>query len=142
MLGGVLGFIQDDPFVGVAGAIVGMVIPLGYVSLLRIRRMRSIREELPVVIDMLARTTRAGQSIDQAIELCATESSGLLAAEFRQCCRQLEMGRSFDGVMNSLSARVHRRDAAPDDDACRATRLWRQLVRDARTHVKRQSATA
>ena len=106
VLGGVLGFIQDDPFVGVAGAIVGMVIPLGYVSLLRIRRMRSIREELPVVIDMLARTTRAGQSIDQAIELCAAELSGLLAAEFRQCCRQLEMGRSFDGVMNSLSARV------------------------------------
>lgn len=107
VVGGGLGFIQDDPLVGIAGALVGLLIPLGYVAILRSRRMRAIRDELPVVLDMLARTTRAGKSVDQAIDVCATELSGPLAAEFRQCSRQLEMGRSFDSVMKSLSARVH-----------------------------------
>lgn len=106
VFGGGLGFTQDDPLVGVAGAMVGLLIPLGYVSLLRVRRMKAIREELPVVLDMLARTTRAGKSVDQAIEVCASELSGPLAAEFRQCSRQLEMGRAFEGVMQSLAARI------------------------------------
>ena len=106
VFGGSVGFFEDDPLVGIAGAMVGLLIPLGYVSLLRLRRMKTIREELPIVLDMLARTTRAGKSVDQALEVCAAELSGPLAAEFRQCSRQLEMGRSFDGVMQSLSARV------------------------------------
>lgn len=106
VLGGGFGLYEDDPLVGVAGAIIGLLLPLGYLALRRLRRMRAIREELPVVLDMLARTTRAGKSVDQAIELCATELSGPLAAEFRQCSRQLEMGRSFDGVLQSLANRV------------------------------------
>lgn len=106
VFGGPMGFYHDDPLVGVASAMVGLLLPLGYISLLRMRRMRAIRDELPVVLDMLARTTRAGKSVDQAIELCASELSGPLASEFRQCSRQLDMGRSFDGVMQSLAARV------------------------------------
>lgn len=106
VVGGVLGFVQDDPLVGVAGAIIGLLVPLGYISLLRSRRMRAIRDELPVLLDMLARTTRAGKSVDQAIDLCAAELNGPLAAELRQCSRQLELGRSFDGVLQSLARRV------------------------------------
>lgn len=106
VFGGGVGFLEDDPLAGVAGALTGLLLPLGYLSLRRLRRMRAIREELPVVLDMLARTTRAGKSVDQALEVCAAELSGPLAVEFRQCSRQLEMGRSFDGVMQSLSARV------------------------------------
>ncbi len=106
VFGGGVGLFEDDPLVGIAGAMAGLLIPLGYISLLRLRRMKAIREELPVVLDMLARTTRAGKSVDQALELCAAELSGPLAAEFRQCSRQLEMGRSFDSTMKSLAARV------------------------------------
>lgn len=106
VFGGGVGLFEDDPLVGIAGAMAGLLIPLGYISLLRLRRMKAIREELPVVLDMLARTTRAGKSVDQALELCAAELSGPLAAEFRQCSRQLEMGRSFDSAMKSLAARV------------------------------------
>ncbi len=106
VFGGGVGFFEDDPLVGIAGAMVGLLIPLGYIALLRLRRMKAIREELPIVLDMLARTTRAGKSVDQALEVCAAELSGPLAAEFRQCSRQLEMGRSFESVMKSLAARV------------------------------------
>lgn len=106
VVGGICGFVQDDPLAGIAGAIVGMLGPLFYISIRRMKRMRGIRDELPVLLDMLARTTRAGKSVDQAIDVCSAELNGPLAAEFRQCSRQLEMGRSFDSVMKSLSSRV------------------------------------
>lgn len=104
--GGILGFLEDDPLMGVGGAMIGILLPLMYIAFQRMRRMRQIRNELPTVLDMLARTTRAGKSVDQALELVATEMSGPLGAEFRQCSRQLEMGRSFDGAIRSLAARV------------------------------------
>lgn len=105
-LGGSIGLFQEDPLFAVAGGMIGIVVPLAIVSVMRMRRMRAIREELPVLLDMLARSTRAGKSVDQAIDLCATELNGPLGHELRQCARQLEMGRSFDGVMKSLAARV------------------------------------
>jgi len=68
--------------------------------------MRAIREQLPYVLDMLARATRAGQSVEQAIALVGHEAGGVLGTEFRKCEQQLEMGRAFDKVLKSLSARV------------------------------------
>ena len=105
-LGGGLGLFQDDPLFAVVGGLIGIAVPIGYISIKCLQRMRAIRLELPIVLDMLARATRAGKSVDQAIELCGAELSGPLGHEFRQCSRQLEMGRSFDGVMQSLAARV------------------------------------
>ena len=104
--GGILGFLEDDPLLGVGGAMLGILLPLLYIAFQRIVRMRQIREELPIVLDMIARTTRAGKSVDQAIDLVAAEVGGPLGKEFRQCSRQLEMGRSFDGAMRSMAARV------------------------------------
>lgn len=104
--GGVLGFLEDDPLMGVGGALLGIVLPLLYYVYLRMRRMSQIREELPVVLDMVARTIRAGKSVDQAIELVATESTGPLGAEFRQCSLQLQMGRGFESAVRSMAARV------------------------------------
>ncbi len=104
--GGILGFFQDDPLLGVGGAMIGILVPLLYIAYQRTRRMNQFREELPTVLDMIARTTRAGKSVDQAIELVASEVTGPLGMEFRQCSRQLEMGLSFDRAVRSLAARV------------------------------------
>lgn len=106
LAGGIFGLLEDDPLMGVGGAIVGMVLPLLYYVYLRMQRMSQIREELPVVLDMIARTIRAGKSIDQAIELVATETTGPLGAEFRQCSLQLQMGRGFEAAMRSLASRI------------------------------------
>lgn len=104
--GGILGFLEDDPLMGVGGAMVGILLPLMSIVFQRIRRMKQIREELPIVLDMIARTTRAGKSVDQALDMVATEVTGPLGAEFRQCSRQLEMGRSFEGAVRSMASRV------------------------------------
>ncbi len=104
--GGILGFLEDDPLLGVGGAMLGILLPMLFIVFQRMRRMSRIREELPIVLDMIARTTRAGKSVDQTLDLVAAEVTGPLGGEFRQCSRQLEMGRSFEGSVRSMAARV------------------------------------
>lgn len=106
LAGGICWLYTDDPLKGVACALAGMTLPLLWLVVQRSRRMRTIREQLPHVLDMLARATRAGQSVEQAIALVAAEAGGALGAEFRRCEQQLEMGRAFDRVLKSLATRV------------------------------------
>lgn len=106
LVGGSFWLYGGDPLQGAIGGIVGLAVPLVGLILLRGRRMRAIREQLPHVLDMLARSTRAGQSVEQAIALVGQEAGGVLGAEFRRCEQQLAMGRAFDRVLKSLASRV------------------------------------
>jgi tight adherence protein B len=83
-----------------------MSVGLSGMWIYRVRRMREIREQLPNVLDMLARAVRAGTSLDQAIKIVGSEAGGVLGREFTQCARQLEMGRSLPAVVKSLAMRV------------------------------------
>lgn len=105
-LGGSGWFYTFEPAIALGGAVTGMLVPLAVLAVRRSWRITSIRKELPHVLDMMARATRAGQSTEQAIELVAAEAGGLLGPEFGHCARQLSMGRSFDRVMKSLAHRV------------------------------------
>jgi tight adherence protein B len=106
LLGGCFWLYDGEPLHGVIGGVAGLVLPLVILVLLRGRRMRAIREQLPHVLDMVARATRAGQSVEQAIALVGHEAGGVLGAEFRKCEQQLAMGRAFDRVLKSLASRV------------------------------------
>ncbi|GIX03951.1 MAG: hypothetical protein KatS3mg113_0957 [Planctomycetaceae bacterium] len=106
LIGGTTYLISGEPLHAVLGGVVGLGGPLFVLAWQRSRRMRMIREELPVMLDMLARATRAGQSVEQAFLLLAHEMQGPLAQEFRRCEQQLMMGRSFDKVLKSLASRI------------------------------------
>jgi Flp pilus assembly protein TadB len=104
--GGLTLLISGEPLAGIAGAIGGMLALLLCLVLLRARRLALIRDQLPQVLDMLARGTRAGQSTEQAMSLVAEEAGGILGKEFQRCVQELQMGRSMDRVLMSLSSRV------------------------------------
>lgn len=104
--GGLVWFAQEEPLLSVAGALAGFLVPLLFIAGRRLLRLHKVRTELPHVLDMLARATRAGRSIDQAIDLIAQEAGGILGEEFKVCAQQLSMGRSFERVMKTLATRV------------------------------------
>jgi len=106
LAGGCLWIYSEQPVAAMGGGIAGAIIPLIVMAVQRARRTNEIREQFPQVLDMLARATRAGQSVDQAIHLVGEEESGVLGREFRRCSQQLEMGRRFDKVMQTLASRV------------------------------------
>jgi tight adherence protein B len=91
---------------GIAATLIGMTVALVVLAVQRARRQTAILNQLPYVLDLLARAVRAGESVDQAIELLGSQAGGVLGAEFARCSRQLQMGRSLDTVVKSLAARV------------------------------------
>jgi len=96
-----------DDFVAAAFAMVaGMLLVFGYYAYCRARRRSEIRDQLPDVMDLLARAVRAGESLDQAVHLVGETIPRPLGPEFRRCARQLEMGLSVDAAMQSMSRRA------------------------------------
>lgn len=106
LLGGSVFVIFDAVLPGLIGMGVGMAVPLGILAWRRNRRMNAIRQELPHVVDLLARAVRAGQTLDDAIALIGEDFDGPLGQEFAKCSRQLQMGRSMVTVMQSLASRI------------------------------------
>lgn len=105
-VGGCIWLYYDQPLSGIAGGLMGMLVPLVVLTVHRGRRMRAIREQLPHVIDMISRAVHAGESVDQAIDLVGKEAGGVIGQEFARCARELELGRSFSSSLQSLAARV------------------------------------
>ncbi len=106
LAGGASLLTSQQPVVMVAGSLAGFVLPIAWLAIRRARRIKAVQEELPQVLEMLARATRAGQSVEQGIDLVANEAGGILGEEFGHCARQLSMGRAFDKVIISLATRV------------------------------------
>jgi tight adherence protein B len=106
LIGGGVWLYNDEPLSGIFAGMLGMVFPIIVMSIQRSRRMRDIQDQMPHVLDMLARASRAGLTSEQALDLAGHELEGRLSREFRSCTQQLNMGRSFDAVMKSLAARV------------------------------------
>ncbi|QDT42257.1 Bacterial type II secretion system protein F domain protein [Gimesia alba] len=105
-IGGSIFVYSDQPLAGIAGMVGGMVAVLIVFHFRRKRRMQMIQEELPEMIDLLARSTHAGASLEQAIAIVGEETKGPLSSEFRRCARQLDMNMSVPAVMKSLSNRI------------------------------------
>ena len=96
----------EHSLVSLCGLLVGAIVPLGYFMHKQSKRVKQRQDQLPSALDMLARSVRAGQSLDQALANVGAHSPEPLAADFRYCARQLQMGLSMPSVMRSLVERV------------------------------------
>ena len=105
-VGGVLFVWREDLIAGLAGMLTGSFLVVGFFFYRRARRRRAIREQFPDVIDLLAHAVRAGESIDQAIQLAGKNASEPLASQFRRCAGQLKLGRSLSAVVHGRTQRV------------------------------------
>lgn len=106
IIGGAVFVWQDNPILGTVAFSLGLVIPLAYFLYARIRRMRLIREQLPDVMDLMARSVRAGESLDQSIESVGKSFGEPLGVEFLRTSKQLDMGLSMPAAMRALTNRA------------------------------------
>jgi tight adherence protein B len=110
LIGGALFVITDMAFVGGLGAVIGTAIAFITLIMARARRARQLQEQLPAALEMLARAVRAGESLEQAVELVGEKSPEPLAREFRRVANQLHMGLSISAAMRALVFRVRMMD--------------------------------
>jgi tight adherence protein B len=104
--GGALFLWRDNLMLGVAVALMGMLMVMAIFGYLRARRQRAIWEQFPESVELMARAIRAGESLDQAIEMVGENVSEPLATEFQRFAGQLAMGLSIDAAVRAFTRRV------------------------------------
>lgn len=106
VIGGAVLMWRDDLAVAVVGFVFGMALPYVYFVSRRNQRIKDIREQLPNSMEAMARAVRAGETLDQAVELTAAGTPEPLGVEWRRTARHLEMGLSVPAAMKSMSKRA------------------------------------
>ena len=96
----------DNLVIACLAMAVGMIALVPVLIVRRARRMAKFQQQLPDVLDLLARAVRAGESLEQAVALVGEKTAEPMAGEFRRCSQQLEMGLAIPAVARSLAARV------------------------------------
>jgi tight adherence protein B len=96
----------ENPISAAVLMMIAMGLTLLYFIYLRRKRLREIQEQLPDVVDLVARTVRAGVSIDPAIAGVAQKTQGPLSVELKRCAQQLDMGLSLPAAFRALEQRI------------------------------------
>jgi tight adherence protein B len=106
LIGGLIYLWQENIIAAVIGFLIGMNAVTFYFVWARARRRRMIREQLPEVMELMARAVRAGQTLDQAIGLVGETVEQPLRDEFIRCAKHLDMGLSMEAAIRGLTRRA------------------------------------
>jgi tight adherence protein B len=104
--GGIAWIWYDEPLTGMVAALVVLLLFPPLLLARRARRRMTLREQLPMVLDLMARAVRAGQSLDQAVGLIGAQSPPPWGPQFRLAARQLESGLSVQAAVAALWRRT------------------------------------
>ncbi len=105
VFGGLILVLQENPLSASMGLVLGGAAPLLYVFFARMRRQRQMTQQLPGMIEELARAAKTGRSIDQCCAIVANDTPEPLGSELRVCARRMEMGEDVATAMRDLPER-------------------------------------
>jgi tight adherence protein B len=90
----------------VAGAVVGLTLPIIWLRLKRNRRLRTFEEQFPEALDLLSRAIRAGHAFQTAMGMVADELPQPVGVEFKKSFEQQNYGLPLNEALNGLAERV------------------------------------
>lgn len=106
LLGGAAGVLFRSVWVGLIVGAIGGSVPLLYVARVRRKRQDQLRDQLPDVLELMARIMRAGQTITQGMSSVASEFRPPISAEFGYCYEQQNLGLSPEVALRDLAQRT------------------------------------
>ncbi len=106
LAGGAAFLWTDHPIAASAAGLVGAVLVMVVLVVRRVRHIGLLQKQFPAALEFIARSVRAGHSLDEAIALAGSEGPKPLAAEFAYCSRQLAMGLGMSSAVRSLADRI------------------------------------
>jgi tight adherence protein B len=111
LAGGVVGalLLTNILFVLLVAAAASLI-PYGWLLHARKKRQKTMAEQLPDVLSILASSLRAGHSFLQALDQVAGEIKEPSAGEFHRVVSEIRLGRSIDDAMNEMAERVGSED--------------------------------
>lgn len=106
LLGLIAGTLLGQVLVGAVLAPLLGLLPVLTVWRTRSRRSREISEQLPNVLEMMARAVRAGHALSSSFKLVAQEAPLPIAVEFAKAYEQQNLGLSFESAVMAMTERV------------------------------------
>ncbi|MDY0168233.1 MAG: type II secretion system F family protein [Thermoguttaceae bacterium] len=107
LLAGGAAFIwTDHPVAASAAGVIAAGLTIVVLTVRRVRHIGLLQKQFPPALEFIARSVRAGHSLDEAIAMAGQEGPKPLAAEFAFCARQIEMGLGVPAAVRSLAERV------------------------------------
>jgi tight adherence protein B len=106
VLAGVVLLFQENPLTAAMSAIAGAVGPVLVIVFIRARRKRQLMQQLPAMIDELARAAKTGRSIEQCWQLVADDTPAPLGPELQTCARRMMMGEDLPESLKELPYRT------------------------------------
>jgi tight adherence protein B len=96
----------EHPLPAALAGFLGGIVPLMIAVAARSSRQKRINEQLPGMIDELARAARTGRSLESCLAMVARDTPAPLGAELAECVRKLELGLPVDAAMTQLPERT------------------------------------
>jgi tight adherence protein B len=93
-------------FAWIAGAALGLVLPIGWLRHRRTSRMKRFEEQFPEALDLLSRAIRAGHAFQTAMGMIADELAEPVGPEFKKTFDEQNFGLPLRDALNQLSDRV------------------------------------
>lgn len=103
---GVVFVIQENFLTSALAFAIGCVVPITYVAFERSRRQKLMTEQLPPMIDELARAAKTGRSIEQCFAQVTYDTPAPLGTELLTCARKLDLGLSLRAALEGLPERT------------------------------------
>jgi tight adherence protein B len=120
---GILGWLLSGNLIIVAAlGVVGYFIPRILFAIFKIRRMRTLRAQMPDAIMLVAGALRAGASLPGAMTQMVAEMQPPISQEFDLFLREQRIGVSFDDALDSFEKRVPVEEVALLSSALRVSR--------------------
>lgn len=105
-VGGMVFVLSEQAGAATAAAVVGLLLPVALAMLLRSRRRSRVLEQLPGMVEELARAARSGRNLESAFELVAGDTPAPLGEELRLSARRAEMGIDLASAVRDLPLRT------------------------------------
>lgn len=89
----------------VLALIVGIALPIMFLSMRAQRRRRKIEDQFPVALDIFVRALRSGHPVSSAIELLTTEMEDPIGSEFGLVADEVAFGAELTDAIEAMANR-------------------------------------
>jgi tight adherence protein B len=110
VLAALLYFWKEELWFIILGLVVGCTIPLAIFLFLQRRWRRKLQDQMPDAFFLLARSLRAGLSLEQALDLVGEHGPQPLAKEFQRCAQQCKLGLAVATALQLTANRIQLTD--------------------------------
>ncbi|MEI7684835.1 MAG: type II secretion system F family protein [Planctomycetota bacterium] len=98
--------LRPEWWVGMIGLVLGTVVVWVFLLIKRFRYQLMLQEQMPDTFFLLARSLRAGLSLEQALLLVGNQGAEPLATEFRRANNQIHLGLTIPTALGIMAKRL------------------------------------